>query len=38
MFTSPIADKTNIINNGKNIDGYTGIFPLFPKELKIKFI
>ena len=38
MFISPIIDIVNIINKGKKIDINTGIFPLFPKELKIKFI
>jgi hypothetical protein len=33
-----MIEKIEIINNGKKIDKNSGNFPLFPKELKIKFI
>ena len=38
MFKRPIKDIVNITNKGKNIDIETGIFPLLPNELNIKFM
>ena len=38
MFNSPIKDMVNTTNSGKKIDKNTGIFPLLPNELNIKFM
>ena len=32
----PIIDDVHIINKGNKTEGYIGIFPLFPSEIKIK--
>ena len=37
MFIKPIIDIAVMINKGKKIDVNTGILPLLPNELNIKF-